>query len=233
MGRGLGHTPNMKSIVRDDESQITVIFDPESHLPLLIRSFEDHPIFGQIPKDIHLLNYTEVDGLMFPQSQKTFYKGDAIVEETEITRISVNPVFTENFFDGLDADETTSEPSPPKKVPGYGHGLLGQFWSNMLWGGQYSGTIGELEASNIADDLPRVHHLAFSNGVSIAQLVLEIGESVIVFESPHHQSDLVIQWVKETIGKPITHLWVSRQHATKNIVLTYFTILDFPSSSRP
>lgn len=170
---------------------------------------------------------------MFPQSQKTFYKGDAIVEETEITSISVNPIFTEGFFDGLDADETTSEPSPPRKIPSYGHGLLGQFWSNMLWGGQYSGTISDLEASNIADDLPRVHHLAFSNGVSIAQLVLEIGESVIVFESPHHQSDLVIQWVKETIGKPITHLWVGRQHATIKDSTDSFAILDLPSSSRP
>ncbi|KFA51015.1 hypothetical protein S40293_09923 [Stachybotrys chartarum IBT 40293] len=181
--------------VRDDENQITVVFDPESHLPFLIRSFEDHPIFGQIPKDLHLINYTEVDGLMFPQSQKIFYKGDAIVEETEITSISVNPIFAEFFFDGLDANETASVPSPPMKVLSYGHGLLGQFWSNMLWGGQYLGTIGDLEASNPADDLPGVHHIALSDGGGIAQLVLELEDYTIVFESPHHQSDLVIQWV--------------------------------------
>ncbi|KAI9148722.1 hypothetical protein HJFPF1_10764 [Paramyrothecium foliicola] len=211
--------------VCDHESQITVVFDPESHLPFLIRSFEDHPVFGQISKDLHLLDYTEVDGLMFPRSQKTFYKGDAIVEETEITRITVNPLFPQRFFDGLRTNETTSSPSPPMKIPSYDHGLLGQFWSNMIWGGQYPSTIGDLEASSIADDLPGVHHITFTKGVSISQLVLELEDSVIVFESPHHQSDLVIQWVEEIIGKPITHLWISHHHHDHNYDVDKFVAL--------
>ena len=88
-----------------------------------------------------------------------------------------------------------------------------EYWSNTLWAGEYTSSLDFLNVSHPADDLPGAHHLAFLNNTNFYQLVLEFEESVIVFEAPPHQSELVIQWVEENIKKPISHLWVSIEHA--------------------
>ncbi|KFA68978.1 hypothetical protein S40285_08385 [Stachybotrys chlorohalonatus IBT 40285] len=211
--------------VHDDQTNITVAFDPETHLPFLVRSFEEHPIFGRTPKDLHFSNYTEVEGILFPRHQKIWYKGDSIVEETEITNISTDSTFDEGYFNGLDASETTTIQAAPKKVPGYSHALLGEFWSHMLWGGQYMGTIGGAVVSLPAADLPGAYHIIFSDGPGLAQLVLEFEDFVLIFEAPHHQTDLVIQWVDENIGKPITYLWVSHHHHDHNFDVDRFVAI--------
>lgn len=146
---------------------------------------------------------------MFPQRQKILYGEDAMIEETFVSQIHANPAFEEGFFDGLSENETDTTPSPPEKDPSYGHALLGEYWSNMLWAGPYRGHLGNLSVVHPAADLPGVYHLTFLDTPNVAQLVLEFEDSVIVFESPPQQSELVIQWVGENLGKPISHLWVS------------------------
>ena len=117
------------------EWNITIAFEPETSLPLLIRSYEDHPYFGPTTRDLQLYGYTEVDGLFFPQMQKIIYRGNVILEEIVVSQISVNPAFEPSFFDGLGEDETETIPSPPQEIPGYDRASLGEFWSNMLWSG--------------------------------------------------------------------------------------------------
>jgi hypothetical protein len=195
--------------VHDDHLNLTIAFDPESHLPFLVRSFEDHPIFGPVGKDLQLYSYTEVEGILFPQQQKTLYREDFVLEHTAISRIHVNSTFEPGFFDGLGPDETDTVPAPPQPIEGYGHALLGEWWSNTMWPGLYQGTYGAASATLPAADLPGAHRLEFMDGPVMAQLVLEFEESVIVFEAPPHQTKLVIQWVKETLDKPISHVYVS------------------------
>jgi len=204
-------------IVIDEQLNITVVFDPETNLPLLIRAFEDHPILGPITNDLQLFNYTEVDGLLFPRTQKIIYGDEVILEETVVSQISVNPEFEPGHFEGLTLNETETTPSPPRADPEYGHAVIGEYWSNTLWAGAYTGSLEFLNVTHPADDLPGAHHLLFLNATNFAQLVLEFKESVIVFEAPPHQSELVIQWVEANIKKPISHLWVSlRDHVLCN-----------------
>jgi hypothetical protein len=193
-------------LVHDPQLNLTIALDPDSFLPLIVRSFEDHPTRGLTFKDLQLFDYTEAEGVQFPRQQKMLYD-DFILEETEVSRVHVNVIFDADFFQGLDSNETTTIPSSPETAPDYGHALLGEFWSNTIWTGPYQGTFDGINATMLAADLPGAHHLAFA-GSTISQLVLEFEESVLVFEAPHHQSDLVIRWVEEHIGKPITHLWV-------------------------
>lgn len=192
----------------DEQLNITVVFDPETNLPLLIRTFEDHPILGRTTNDLLLFNYTRVDGLLFPRTQKIVYGDEVILEETVVSRIYVNPRFEQGHFNGLALDETETTPSPPRADPKYGHAEVNEYWSNTLWSGAYTGSLEFLNVTHPADDLPGAHHLVFLNNTNFAQLVLEFKESVVVFEAPPHQSELVIQWVKENLKKPISHLWV-------------------------
>lgn len=194
--------------VRDDIFNITVVFDPKTSLPYLVRSIEDHPIFGLTTKDLQLYDYVEVDNLWFPRNQKIVYGDEALLEETIISAITVNPPFEENHFDGLSTNETDTTPSPPEDIPGYGRALVGEYWSAAIWSGPYSGTLANASSTTLAADLPGAYHLVFLDNPNFGQIILEFEESVIVFESPPHQSDLVIRWVKENIGKPISHLYV-------------------------
>lgn len=175
----------------------------------MIRTFENHRIFGPTTRDLQLFNYKEVEGILFPLNQKIIYNDIAIIEETDISHVYVNRVFEQDFFSGLTPEDTGTSPSPPKSTPGYEHAFLGDWWSNTLWGGQYQGTIGNAIATQPAEDLPAAHHLSFSDNPNFSHLILEFEDSVLVFEAPPQQTDLVIQWVEQNLRKPISHLWVS------------------------
>ncbi|KFA68552.1 hypothetical protein S40285_07054 [Stachybotrys chlorohalonatus IBT 40285] len=129
--------------IHDHVTDIMVVLDPENHLPLLIRTFENHRILGPTTRDSQLFNYKE--------------------------------------------------------------------------GGQYRGTIGNAIATQPAADLPGLHYLRFSDSPSLAHLILEFEDSVLVFEAPPHQTDLVIQWVEDNLHRPISHLWVSHHHHDHNL----------------
>jgi hypothetical protein len=226
------HSPSYATVVfrnttypaiEDKQTNITVVLQPDSHLPFLIRTYEDHPIFGPTSKDLQLYNYKEVDGVQFPHSQKTIYGEDAIIDETDITKVTTNVNFEQDFFDGLDESEGTS-PSPPMQIPTYSHALLGEFWACAIWPGLFTSTVDDIIIRQLADDLPGAHHVAFPN-TSISQMVLEFEESVVVFEAPHHQTEVIIQWVKETLGKPISHLWVSHHHHDHNLEVAQYVEL--------
>ena len=188
---------------------ILVTFDPKTHLPHTVRSYEDHAIFGLISKDLRVFDYKEQGGIKFPQRLMTIYNGTAILEDTTISAIHTNPKFPSGYFDGLQPDQTNTKPSPAAAVKGYSHAEIREYWDSTLWGGLYSGTYENISATQLAKDLPGVHHIEVTDSPILQQLVLEFEDSVIVYEAPPHQTDLVIKWVNETLQKPITHYWVS------------------------
>ncbi|KAH6981544.1 hypothetical protein BKA56DRAFT_672355 [Ilyonectria sp. MPI-CAGE-AT-0026] len=105
---------------------LTVIFNPNTSLPYIIRSYENHKLFGRSTHDLLVHDYTQIEGVMFPKRLKTIYNGDLL----------------------------------------------------------------------LADYV----------------MVVELDDSVIVFDAPAHQSILVMQWVQETLGKSVTHVWSSHHH---------------------
>jgi hypothetical protein len=195
--------------VRDEELNVLVIFDANTYLPHIVRSFEDHAIFGITTNDLQLFDYVVVSGIQFPQRRMVIYNGNAILEDTTVAAITADPGFPEDFFSGLDASETETTPAPPAKIEGYSHAEIGEYWYNTFWGGEYTGTYQNVSVTQPVEELPGVHWLLVRDSPNLQQLVLEFEDSLIVFEAPPHQTDLVIRWVNETLGKPITHLWVS------------------------
>jgi hypothetical protein len=95
--------------VVDEQLNITVVFDPETNLPLLIRAFEDHPILGRTANDLQLFNYTQVDGLLFPRTQNMISGDETILEETIISQLYVNPQLEQGHFDGIALNEIASQ----------------------------------------------------------------------------------------------------------------------------
>lgn len=123
--------------------------------------------------------------------------------------LTVNPTFEPTWFDGADSNSAgETKPVAPQPDPKYPHAFLSQWWTDTIWTAKYAGTVEQLQVTLLAEDFPGALRLQFPNNSNYVQRALEFEESVIIFESPSHQSELVIEWVRKTVKKPISHLWV-------------------------
>lgn len=145
------------------------------------------------------------------------YNNKSILEDTTVSKITVNPDYPSGFFDGLPESESSTPRVAPAKLPGYSAAEIGEYYTNTIWTGPYQGTFNNITVTKPALDLPGLYRISFEDAPGLEQIVLEFEEDVIVMESPPHQTDLVIRWVNETIKKPISHLWVSVGSVSKGI----------------
>ena len=111
--------------VTDNSLNITVIFEPTTHLPYLIRVYEDHHVFGHSSNDFVVYNYTTVGGVQIPRRIKIMYNEQHMLLDTLYDTIEVNPTFPSGYFDGIPISEVSStelglEPSPATFEAEYG-----------------------------------------------------------------------------------------------------------------
>ncbi|PMD34561.1 metallo-beta-lactamase superfamily protein [Hyaloscypha variabilis F] len=173
---------------------LTVIFDSETYLPYNIRTVEGNALFGTSDRDLQVYNYTMVNGVKFPIRFTTTYQ-NAVIEDFEVTDIRFNPQLPSNFFEGLPANNSL---------------VNGPIICYSL--ANIHGTLSNLSATHPAPGLDKVWNLVFEDSPGYAQLVIEFDDAVFVFDSPPHQSELVIEWVRQSLGKSVTHLWPSHHH---------------------
>jgi hypothetical protein len=92
--------------------------------------------------------------------------------------------------------------------PDYGFAQLGEWASNGLWTGKYKGKASNVSATHPIPTVPQLWHLRFLDAPSYNQIIMEFDDALIVGEAPPQQSFQVMQWVKDNLGKNITHIWV-------------------------
>ena len=130
------------------------------------------------------------------------------MEQTDFSRVIPNPDFSADFFEGLEESKSATPRAAPAKIPEYSHAEIGEYWTNALWSGPYTGTYDNITTETLGPDLPNAHKLLVENSPIVEHLILDFEDGVIVYEAPPHQTDLVIRWVKENLKKPITHVFV-------------------------
>ncbi|KAJ4304919.1 hypothetical protein N0V90_000447 [Kalmusia sp. IMI 367209] len=175
----------------------------------------EHAIYGPSTNDLVLSDYMTASGLKFPTHVQTVYNTsqnlNAPLEEFVIQNVTVNPRFPPSFFDGLPANQSDSPKARPNKVPGLSDWHLTEFSSNMLWAGGFEEDF--LRVENPVPALPKVHWLILDdNSLGVRQLVIEFEKEVIVGDAPPQYSKSVIEWIRRTLKKPITHLWPTHHH---------------------
>lgn len=193
--------------MHDNVLNLTVIFDANTTLPYIIRSYEDHGIYGSSTSDLMLYNYTSVNGVMYPQRFQTIYNKRHILMDYLVDTVIVNATLDPSFFDGPQGYQAQNI---PVRNSSYDFAEIGEWFSNYLWGGAYQGSLANLSATNPLPDMPQVWFLNFADGDGYQQVVIELENAVLVVDSPPHQSLLVLQWVQEALGKEVTHVWVCK-----------------------
>ncbi|KAM0430061.1 hypothetical protein ACHAPT_006067 [Fusarium lateritium] len=206
--------------VHDPSREITVILDPKSKVPYIIRTAEQHPIYGESTKDLYLSDYKKVKGIQFPHLVQTIYNSttqnlNQVIEDFVIDEVTLNPKFPSGFFDGLDEEKSFAPKSGPKKIPGVPDGLVTEWNTNMLGSAFKNASIENLKVETPLKDLPYVHWVIVDDGddMGAKQLVIEFEDEVIVCDAPPQWSKAVMQWVAENLKKPITHVAPSHHHS--------------------
>lgn len=218
---------------------LTVTFDTETYLPYIIRTVEDNALFGSSNRDLQVYDYSTINGVKFPMRFTTTYQ-NAVTEDFKVSDIAINPQLPSDFFDGLPANGVTGVPAAPAAQENYTNAFIGEWTDNMLYAGQYTGTLTNLSATHPAPGLEKVWRLVFEDAPGYTQLITEFDDAVFVFDAPPHQSQLVIQWVRQNLGKSITHLWVSLlqnfaracDFTVLNIFSRLITIMTMPMGHR-
>ncbi|RSL46596.1 hypothetical protein CEP53_010263 [Fusarium sp. AF-6] len=204
--------------VYDPILDITVIFDTRTHLPHIVRTIEDHMIYGPSTSDLYLSDYKSVKGIKFPHLVQTVYnstaeKLDATLEDFIIEEITVNPKFSRNFFQGLPDGKGFFPKAAPKKVEGITHARIGEFSLNGLWAGITKSTVDTIKSEKHVPGMPNVHWILLDpDQLGVKQFIIEFEDHVIVGDAPPQHTKEVIKWIKKNVNKPITHLWPTHHH---------------------
>ena len=94
--------------ITDNSLNLTVIFDPTTHLPYLIRAYEDHHIFGRSTNDFVVYNYTSVGGVQIPRRIKVYYNDQHMLLDTLYDNTEINPSFPSTYFDGIPTTQVSN-----------------------------------------------------------------------------------------------------------------------------
>ncbi|KAF2740595.1 hypothetical protein EJ04DRAFT_481728 [Polyplosphaeria fusca] len=204
--------------VHDSSLDLTLILDPKTYIPHIVRTAETHEIYGPCTYDMYLTNYRVVDGLMFPHQITNVYNSsatnlNAALENYIIEEITTNPSFASDFFSGIPANESWFPPAPPRKVKGVTHGHLTEFFGNGLWSGINTDTLKDLQVERPFPGLPNVYWVLLKNDtLGVKQFIMEFENEVVVGDAPPQWTSNVIEWIQQNLKKPITHIWPTHHH---------------------
>ncbi|EMT68868.1 hypothetical protein FOC4_g10004960 [Fusarium odoratissimum] len=195
--------------------KLLLIVDPETYLPYIIRTEEQHPIYGYATKDVYLSNYKEVRGIQFPHTIQTIYNSSSqrlgvVLEDFVIDKINATAEFPKDFFDpGPDGQNRIMQ----KKTPGVPSGLVTDYSTSLLGSPVKNVSVDALKSIRPVD-LLQLYWLIIddSHDLGFKQLIIEFENEVIVCDAPPFWSEAAMEWIKKTIGKKVTYVAPTHHH---------------------
>ncbi|EXM19340.1 hypothetical protein FOTG_12595 [Fusarium oxysporum f. sp. vasinfectum 25433] len=195
--------------------KLLLIVDPDTYLPYIIRTEEQHPIYGYATKDVYLSNYKEVQGIKFPHTIQTIYNSSSqrlgvVLEDFVIDKINATVEFPKDFFDpGSDGQNRIMQ----KKTPGVPSGLVTDYSTSLLGSPVKNVSVDALKSIRPVD-LLQLYWLIIddSHDLGFKQLIIEFENEVIVCDAPPFWSEAVMEWIKKTIGKKVTYVAPTHHH---------------------
>ncbi|KAG9495040.1 hypothetical protein J7337_013271 [Fusarium musae] len=184
--------------------KLLVVVNSETYLPYIVRSEEQHPIYGNATEDVYFSNYRDVQGIKFPHTIQTIYSSSSqrlnvVLEDFVIDKINATAKLGDNFFDLVPHSQKVNISEKPPGVPGD----LVTDYSTSLLGSPVKNVSVEALKSARPVDLPQVYWLIIddSHDLGFKQLIVEFETEVIVCDAPPFWSEAVMEWIEKNIGK--------------------------------
>jgi glyoxylase-like metal-dependent hydrolase (beta-lactamase superfamily II) len=213
-------TKNRLRVLELVDSELSLIINATSHKPYKIRSWENHPTFGKSTNDLLLSNYSKVSfddnsalSLQLPYRLQTVYNSSTVLEDVKLDSIAINPAIKAGFFDPVLSAEDKSSPQAPKQGTLYPRAEVHEFFEAGLWGGPFESffNTSDVVVTHPIPNIPQIMAV-YVGYADYVQLVLNFTDGVLITDAAPHRSRILIQWVKETLGKSVTHIVPSHHH---------------------
>ncbi|KAH7137063.1 beta-lactamase-like protein [Dactylonectria estremocensis] len=194
--------------VYDKTLGLSVLLDPDTFLPYIIRSYEAHPFFGNSTYDLRVYDYSEHEGVLFPQVYKTIYNSHLIITDWRVDNVVVNPKLDDTFFSAPIVERTEYD---TPVYNSFNTAEIGEKYTNYLWDGPFNSTVDELVATHW-DDLPGVWALKLPELRFYRQLLLEFDDGVAIADCPPQQSRIIIEWAQKNLNKTVKYILPTHHH---------------------
>ncbi|KAF5248682.1 hypothetical protein FANTH_5752 [Fusarium anthophilum] len=195
--------------------KLLIVVDPDTYLPYIVRSEEQHPIYGNATKDVYLSNYKNVEGINFPHTIQTIYNSSSqrlnvVLEDFVIDKIIATARLREDFFNLVPHGQKVNASEKPPDVPS---GLVTDYSTSLLGSPVRNVSVDALKSARPTDFL-QLYWLILddSHDLGFKQLVIEFETEVIVCDAPPFWNEAVMQWIKKNIGKKVAYVAPSHHH---------------------
>jgi len=207
-GVKVGQTPLPAISLRDGRTTFIIMFDRATHLPAIIRTFDDDQIKGDSGFDLALGDWRVVAGVKIAHAM-TYKLNDALVARITYASVVANPTFgPETFAAG---DDIKAAAKPPATGPVPFHAILRQLYAGNIADDDSAGAqaTSRLKLVEIAPDVQQVV------GGAQNSLIVAMRDGIAVFDAPggEAQSRWTINAAKAKYpGKPIKYLILTHHH---------------------
>ena len=197
---------------------LTLILNSTTYLPYMIRSYEEHTIYGHSTNDVLLSNYSilrslDNESILLPHRIQTVYNTFNMIENFIVDKIYLNPSWPDAFFDPLPESQSQTPRTPPLQSTEYQRSEVHEFFETALWNGPFG------EAYNVSDvhvEYPvpgfKAIRSLYIGYPDYLQLLVEFSDGLLITDAPPHRSKIILEWVKQNVGKNITHVVPSHHH---------------------
>jgi hypothetical protein len=207
-GVKVGQTALPAISLRDGRTTFIIMFDRATHLPAVIRTFDDDQIKGDSGFDLSLGDWRVVAGVKIAHAM-SYKLNDAQVARVAYTSVVANPTFgPETFAAG---DDIKSAARPPATGPVPFQAVLRQLYAANAVDDDPTGAqaTSRLKLVELAPDVQQVV------GGAQNSLIVAMRDGIAVFDAPggEAQSRWTISAAKAKYpGKPIKYLILTHHH---------------------
>ena len=192
-------------------ANLIVLFDPQSGMPLRVRTLDYDNMWGDVNFDMVLSDWRTVAGVRVAAHQRYELNG-RLVADVQWTQISANPPLNPAGMSVPDAVRSTAATPARGYVP-YQWVIRRQFIGTYLDSDNTSYDTQAAEPGLRLNDLaPGVHHVV---GGTHNALVADMRDYLIVFDAPvsDWQSNWTIKAAQSRLGvKPVRYLVLTHHH---------------------
>ncbi|KAL6712908.1 hypothetical protein ACLMJK_009463 [Lecanora helva] len=178
------------------------------NLPYMVRSYEQHRIFGNSTSDVIFSNYSSFGSLLLPRRIQTVYNNFNMIEDIFLDNILTNPARLTGFFD---ADSTNTTSMPPAQSAEYPKSEVHEFFEAGLWGGPFPYNVSDLVIEYPIPSIPAIKSV-WIGYADYVQFLIEFEDGFLVTDAPPHRSRIILEWVSQNSDKKITHVVPSHHH---------------------
>ncbi|KAF2233669.1 hypothetical protein EV356DRAFT_447860 [Viridothelium virens] len=178
-----------------------------NHLPYMVRSYEQHKIFGRSTSDVIFSNYSMFGSVLLPQRFQTVYNTVNMVEDFFVDNMSINPTWPADYFE---PKSNTTRKAPAQSLE-YPRSEVHEFFESALWDGPFTFDISDVVVEYPVPGVPAIKSV-YVGYADYVQLLVEFDEGFLITDASPFRSQILLNWVKENSRKNITHVVPSHHH---------------------